>query len=62
MHAYLVEEAGGEFRRVELARPALGAGDVLVRVRASGVNPLDIEDSCGQGSACQATAAGGAGA
>ena len=48
MHAYRVEEAGGEFQRVELARPALGAGDVFVRVRASGVNPLDTKIRAGQ--------------
>jgi NADPH:quinone reductase len=48
MQAYLVAEAGGEFRSVELARPAVGAGDVLVRVRASGVNPLDTKIRAGK--------------
>jgi NADPH2:quinone reductase len=48
VYAYLVEEAGGEFRRVEVARPTVGAGDVLVRVRASGVNPLDAKIRAGK--------------
>jgi NADPH:quinone reductase len=48
MQAYLVEEAGGEFRKVDLPRPVVGAGDVLVRVRASGVNPLDTKIRAGK--------------
>jgi NADPH:quinone reductase len=48
MHAYLVEEAGGEFRRVDVSRPAVGVRDVLVRVRASGVNPLDAKIRAGK--------------
>jgi NADPH2:quinone reductase len=43
MQAYLVETPGGEFRRVELPRPMVGTNQVLVRISASGVNPLDIK-------------------
>ena len=48
MRAYVVEEAGGEFRQVELAMPALREREVLVRVHASGVNPLDLKIRAGQ--------------
>jgi NADPH:quinone reductase len=47
MQAYLVEEPGGDFRRVELPRPELKLSQVFVRVRASGVNPLDIKIRAG---------------
>ena len=39
MHAYVVESAGGEFRKMELPRPVPGVNEVLVRIAASGVNP-----------------------
>jgi NADPH:quinone reductase-like Zn-dependent oxidoreductase len=48
MRAYVVEEAGGPFVRVDRPTPAAKAGDVLVRVRASGVNPLDTKIRAGQ--------------
>jgi len=48
MRAYVVEEAGGEFRQVELPVPELRERDVLVRVHASGVNPLDFKIRAGQ--------------
>lgn len=48
MRAYVVEEAGGDFRQVELAVAELRERDVLVRVRASGVNPLDAKIRAGQ--------------
>jgi NADPH2:quinone reductase len=41
--AWLVEGKDGEFREVELARPVLKANQVLVRISASGVNPLDTK-------------------
>jgi len=41
--AWLVETPGGEFREVELHRPTLNANQVLVRISASGVNPLDTK-------------------
>jgi hypothetical protein len=43
MEAYIVEEPGGSFRKTDLARPALGPNHVLVRIKASGVNPLDTK-------------------
>jgi NADPH:quinone reductase len=48
MRAYVVEEAGGEFRQVELPVLELRERDVLVRVHASGVNPLDLKIRAGQ--------------
>jgi NADPH:quinone reductase len=48
-------EAKGEARAVlrvgELERPTLGAGEVLVRVHASGLNPSDIKGRSGFGGA-----------
>lgn len=43
MRAALLEAHGGPFRLAEVARPVPGPGEVLVRVKASGVNPLDIK-------------------
>jgi NADPH2:quinone reductase len=43
MRAYMVERPGGEFHAVDLPRPIPAAGQVLVRVHASGVNPLDTK-------------------
>lgn len=48
MQAYLVEESGGDFRRSDLSRPAVTANHVLIRVRASGVNPLDTKIRAGK--------------
>jgi NADPH:quinone reductase len=48
MRAYLVEQAGGVFEGREIARPVPGAGQVLVRVAASGVNPLDTKIRAGK--------------
>ncbi len=48
MQAYIVEEPGGDFRRTDLPRPVLSPGQVLVRIQASGVNPLDIKIRAGQ--------------
>lgn len=48
MRAYVVNEAGGGFQQTELAVPELGERDVLVRVKASGVNPLDAKIRRGQ--------------
>jgi NADPH:quinone reductase len=43
MLAALVEAAGGPIRVRSLARPQAEAGSVLVRIHASGVNPLDTK-------------------
>lgn len=47
MKAALVETTDGPFRLTEIARPALHAGEVLVRIHASGVNPLDTKIRAG---------------
>jgi NADPH:quinone reductase len=41
--AWFVEKPGGEFHPVELPRPTLERNQVLVRISASGVNPLDTK-------------------
>ena len=43
-----VETAGGPFVEVEVPRRALQAGEVLVRIAASGVNPLDTKIRAGK--------------
>jgi NADPH2:quinone reductase len=43
MRAAMLEEQDGPFRIVEIARPIAGSGEVLVRIAASGVNPLDLK-------------------
>lgn len=48
MQAYIVEEPGGDFHMVDLPRPVLTTNQVLVRVRASGVNPLDTKIRAGK--------------
>jgi NADPH2:quinone reductase len=53
MRAYVVEEAGGDFRRVDLPRPLLGKNQVLVRIQASGVNPLDTKIRAGKAAHAQ---------
>ena len=47
MRAYIVEHPKGAFRQVELTRPIPRSGQVLVRVHASGVNPLDTKIRAG---------------
>jgi NADPH:quinone reductase len=48
MRALVLEEFGGALVLTELAKPVAGAGQVLVRVEASGVNPLDTKIRAGQ--------------
>lgn len=47
MRAYVVNEAGGEFVPVGLPLPELREGEVLVKVQASGLNPLDAKIRAG---------------
>jgi NADPH:quinone reductase-like Zn-dependent oxidoreductase len=47
MKVALVETADGPFRVTEIARPTLKPGEVLVRIHASGVNPLDTKIRAG---------------
>jgi NADPH:quinone reductase-like Zn-dependent oxidoreductase len=43
-----VLETHGSLRLTDIARPVPQAGEVLVRVKASGVNPLDLKITAGQ--------------
>jgi hypothetical protein len=40
MEAYIVEEPGGKSPKIDLTRPGLSPNHVLVRIKASRVNPL----------------------
>src|SRR5580704_2931421 len=48
MKTYVVEVANGPFREVDVAKPEPGPGQVLVRICASGVNPLDTKIRAGE--------------
>jgi NADPH:quinone reductase len=48
MRAYIVEHPKAAFTQVDLPRPAPLAGQVLVRIHASGVNPLDTKIRAGK--------------
>jgi len=48
MRALVMERHQAPFRLVELPRPVPTAGQVLVRIHASGVNPLDTKIRAGQ--------------
>ena len=45
---WIVESPGGDFRETTRSHPALGANQVLVKIAASGVNPLDAKIRGGQ--------------
>ena len=53
MRAYLVERPGEAFRQIDLPCPAPSAGQILVRVHASGVNPLDTKIRAGKAAHAQ---------
>jgi NADPH2:quinone reductase len=48
MRAAVLDAPGASFRLTEIAKPVPGAGAVLVRIKASGVNPLDLKIRAGQ--------------
>jgi NADPH2:quinone reductase len=48
MEAFVVEEPRGNFRKTDLTRPTLRPNHVLVRIKASGVNPLDTKIRAGK--------------
>lgn len=48
MRAYVVEHPEGAFTQLDLPRTAPSAGQVLVRIHASGVNPLDTKIRAGK--------------
>lgn len=47
MKSALLETAAGPFRLADIERPVPGPGQVLVRIMASGVNPLDVKIRAG---------------
>jgi NADPH2:quinone reductase len=48
MQAAVLEQPGQPFHLTAIGRPRPQAGEVLVRVKASGVNPLDLKIKAGQ--------------
>jgi NADPH:quinone reductase len=48
MRAYIVREPGGDFQGIELPDPVPGPNQVLVKICASGVNPLDTKIRAGK--------------
>lgn len=48
MRAAILEKHGAPFSVIDLPRPVAGPGQVLVRIKASGVNPLDLKIRAGQ--------------
>ena len=49
MNAYVVESAGGPFGVVEIPTPQPASDQVLVKICASGINPLDTKIRAGEG-------------
>lgn len=48
MQAIWIDEPNGAFQQRDTPRPTLGRNQVLIRVQASGVNPLDTKIRAGQ--------------
>jgi NADPH2:quinone reductase len=48
MQAAVLDRPLAQFRKVAVARPQPGPGEVLVRIQASAVNPLDLKIRAGQ--------------
>jgi NADPH2:quinone reductase len=48
MKAALLEGPEAPLRIAALPRPAAGPGQALIRIKASGVNPLDLKIRAGQ--------------
>jgi NADPH2:quinone reductase len=48
MPAYIVEQPNGPFIPIDIPVPVLASGQALVRILASGVNPLDTKIRAGQ--------------
>jgi len=55
MRAVVLDEFGAPLRLREIETPEAGPGQVRVRVRASGVNPLDLKIALGQAAHAQRT-------
>jgi NADPH:quinone reductase len=47
MQAAVLEQHGAPFKYTQIARPVVAPGHVLVRIKASGVNPLDLKIRAG---------------
>ena len=45
---WMVEAAGGQFKEVDVPRVSPERGEVLIRIAASGVNPLDTKIRSGK--------------
>ena len=50
MNALVLERYNAPFTRTKMVRPAPRKGEVLVRIKASGLNPLDIKIRSGNAS------------
>ncbi len=48
MKAALVETQNAEFQVVDIARPVAGPGQILVRIKAAALNPLDLKIRAGE--------------
>lgn len=48
MRALLSTAPNAPFQTIEMAKPVAGPGQILVRIRASGVNPLDLKIRAGE--------------
>jgi NADPH:quinone reductase len=48
MNAALLDQHGGPFRVARVPRPPAGPGQVLVQIKASAVNPLDLKIRAGE--------------
>lgn len=53
MQALVVDTVDAPFRLTAIAKPVAGAGQVLVRIRAVGLNPLDAKVRAGQAAHAQ---------
>lgn len=47
MKALIIDAPASAFRAADIEKPAAGPGDVLVRIKASGINPLDTKIRAG---------------
>jgi NADPH2:quinone reductase len=48
MKSLVLKEFNAPFEMTEVDRPKVGKGEVLVKIRASGINPLDLKIKAGQ--------------
>jgi NADPH:quinone reductase-like Zn-dependent oxidoreductase len=49
MKAFLVQTPNGPFHEVDLPKPSPAPGQVLIKIHAAGINPLDTKIRAGQG-------------